>query len=236
MAISLKIGSGSSRDSTYTWTQVERAETTARKASILLHVIGEEALEIYNIFNISDGERKLDVIMTKFEEYFVPSTNVTYERYKFFICDQKQGVSFDQYYAELLTLAKSCEFGDLKDQLIKDKIVTGIPDNALRERLLREKDLNLDKAVQMCRAAESTRAQAKELWREGTAVHAVKADGRQAKKFPKQRHADPHAVKKDSGACNRCGGAHLPNKCPAFARLASTVVKRTITQSAAEPL
>ena len=40
-----------------------------KKASILLHVIGEEALEIYNSFHISDGELKLDVIMTKFEEY-----------------------------------------------------------------------------------------------------------------------------------------------------------------------
>lgn len=93
------------------------------------------------------------------------------------MCDQKQGVSFDQYLVELHTLAKSCEFGQLKDQLIKDKIVTGIPDNGLRERLLREKDLTLDKAVQMCRAAETTRAQAKELSREDTTVHAVKMEG-----------------------------------------------------------
>ena len=115
-------------------------------------------------------------------------------------------------------MSKSCEFGDLKDQLIKDKIVTGIPDNALRERLLREKDLNLDKAVQMCRAAETTRAQAKELWREGAAVHALKADGRPAKRFPKQRTAESHVDKKESGACRRCGDTHPPNKCPAFGK------------------
>lgn len=99
--------------------QVERVETTKRiNASILLHVISEEALDIYNSFHISAGELKLSVIMTKFEEYFVPSTNVTYERYNFFICDQKKGIISDQYYAELLTLAKSCEFVDLKVQLI----------------------------------------------------------------------------------------------------------------------
>lgn len=73
------------------------------------------------------------------------------------------------------TSRKSCEFGELKDRLIKGKIVTGIPDNALREWLQREKDLNLDKAVQMRRAAETTWARANELRREGTAVHAVKA-------------------------------------------------------------
>lgn len=134
-------------------------------------------------------------------------------------------MSFDQYYAELLTLAKSCEFGDLKDQLIKDKIVTGIPDNALRE-LLREKDLNLDKAVQMCRAAETTWAQAKELRREGTAVHAVKADGWPAKRFPRQRHTESHAEKKESSACKRCGVAHLPNKCPAFGKTCNNCGKK----------
>lgn len=67
--------------------------------------------------------------MGKFEEYFVPSTNITYERYRFFMCDQKQGVSFDPHCAELLTLGKS--FGDMKDQLIKDKIVMEILDNGM---------------------------------------------------------------------------------------------------------
>lgn len=70
------------------------------------------------------------------------------------MCDWKQGISFDLHYAELLTLAKS--FGDLKDQLIKDKIVTEIRDNAQREWLLCDRDLNLDKAVQMCKATETT--------------------------------------------------------------------------------
>lgn len=55
-----------------------------KKASILLHVICEEALEIYNSFHISNGELKLDVIMTKFEEFFVLTTNVMFERHKFF--------------------------------------------------------------------------------------------------------------------------------------------------------
>lgn len=70
----------------------------------------------------------------------------------------------------------------------------------------------------MCRAAETTRAQAKELRREGTAVHAVKTDGRPAKRFSRQRHVESHAEKKESDACKRCGGAHLPNKCLAFGK------------------
>lgn len=43
-----------------------------KKASILLHVIGEQALEIYNSFQLNEGELTLNVLMEKFEEYFVP--------------------------------------------------------------------------------------------------------------------------------------------------------------------
>ena len=72
------------------------------KASILLHVIGEDALDIYNSFQLDDNA-SLDELMDKFEEYFVPKQNITFERYTFFSCDQKQALGFDQYLAELHT-------------------------------------------------------------------------------------------------------------------------------------
>ena len=42
--------------------------------------------------------------------------------------------------AELHTLSKTCEFENLKDSLVKDRIVCDILDNGLKERLLREQD------------------------------------------------------------------------------------------------
>lgn len=59
--------------------------------------MGEDALEA----NLTLAE-----LMTKFEEYFVPTQNVTFERYKFFTHDQKQGIPFDQYLVELHKLSK----------------------------------------------------------------------------------------------------------------------------------
>lgn len=54
--------------------------------------MGEDALDIYNSFQLDEANLTLVGLMTKFEEYFVPSQNVTFERYKFFTHDQKQGV------------------------------------------------------------------------------------------------------------------------------------------------
>ena len=53
-----------------------------------------------------------------------------------------------------------CEFGTLKESLIRDRIVAGIKDAKVRERLLRETDLSLDKAISICRASEATKKHA----------------------------------------------------------------------------
>ena len=55
-------------------------------AMTLLHVVGPEALEDYNMFQWdSDGdEKKVDNIMEKFEQYCNPRKNLTFERHTFF--------------------------------------------------------------------------------------------------------------------------------------------------------
>ncbi|KAL7870688.1 hypothetical protein SRHO_G00081850 [Serrasalmus rhombeus] len=98
---------------------------------------GDEALEVYNNFMFEEGdEMKLDTIIEKFEAYCIPKRNVTYERHRFFTCVKKPGETIDQYVTELRNRSKSCEFGELTDSLIKDRIGCGIPDSALHERLL----------------------------------------------------------------------------------------------------
>lgn len=108
---------------------------------------------------------------------------MTFERHRFFTCTQKSGETIDQYVTELRSRSKTCEFNELTESLIKDRIVCGIPDNGLRERLLREQDPDLDKAIALCRAAETVKSQAKEQVSDGTcAVDAVnKQDAHRSK-------------------------------------------------------
>ena len=51
----------------------------------------------------------------------------------------------DAYVKELRKLARNCEFEELHDSIIRDRIVCGIRSNEVRKRLLREKDLNLER-------------------------------------------------------------------------------------------
>lgn len=71
--------------------------------------------------------------------------------------------SIDAYVTDLKNKAKDCEFGLLTDSLIRDRIVCGVDNAQVRARLLREPDLTLTKAVDICRANEATQSHMKAL-------------------------------------------------------------------------
>ena len=51
-------------------------------------------------------------------------------------------------------LSETCEFGTLRDSLIKDRIVLGTKNKQVQVTLLNQKDLTLDKALSLCRNSE----------------------------------------------------------------------------------
>ncbi|CAB4013612.1 Transposon Ty3-I Gag-Pol, partial [Paramuricea clavata] len=77
-----------------------------------------------------------------FKTYCNPRKNITFERHKFNIRNQDENESIDQYVTVLRTLAATCEFETLHDGLIRDRIVCGIRNQSIKERLLRESEGN----------------------------------------------------------------------------------------------
>ena len=49
----------------------------------------------------------------------------------------------------LKILASSCEFGDIRDDLIRDRIICGINDDVSRTKLLSKKNLTLEGTVDL---------------------------------------------------------------------------------------
>ena len=122
----------------------------------------QHAREVYNTFTFAepDANMKGGPILEKFTEYCNPHKNITFTRYQFFSYSQVEGQPFDQFVTGLKKGAAYCEFGDLKDSLIRDR---GTYDAKLRERYLRETELSLEKAIQRSQAAEETKKHAREL-------------------------------------------------------------------------
>ncbi|GBL73729.1 Uncharacterized protein K02A2.6 [Araneus ventricosus] len=157
------------------------------KIAILLNLLGSEGLEIFNTFKFEppESQKNYSEVLKKFEEYCSPRQNVVYERYKFFSCVQQEGQAIECYVTQLRTLASTCEFEEQENGLIRDRIVLGIRDNGLKERLLRESGLGLEKAIEIVRAAETSREQLRSMKEETAAtVNSVKRNRRQNQ--PKQ--------------------------------------------------
>lgn len=126
------------------------AKPKATQVAILLHTAGPEALDIHSTFTFltdDDGETEdkndVDTILQKFRKYCQPRKNVVFERYKFWERSQKDAEAIDHFVTDLKKRATTCEFGEQKDLMIRDKLIFGVRDQRVKERLLREGDLSL---------------------------------------------------------------------------------------------
>ena len=88
--------------------------------------------------------------MEKFERYCNPRKNLTFERHSFFSRNQLEGESIDAYVTDLRNKASSCAFAELKDGLIRDRIVCGVNNDTVRAGLLRESELSLETCIDIC--------------------------------------------------------------------------------------
>lgn len=188
----------------------------SRQVALLINLMGRDADEIYENFQFAEGElRDLPTVLRKFDAYFLPKRNLTYERHVFFTCSQIEGQSFDLYLAELRRKSENCEFGTMKDDLIKDRIVCGIRNGALRQRLLREHDLTLTQAIDTCRTAEITEKRLEKF------PGPEKFPG-EAAQVQEVRYSTKRQQHKGSGTdqwrfnCDRCGTKHERRACPAY--------------------
>jgi RNase H-like domain found in reverse transcriptase/Reverse transcriptase (RNA-dependent DNA polymerase)/Integrase zinc binding domain len=195
------------------------------KVAMFLNLIGQDALDVYNTFVFSkDEQHKLQGVMRHFELYCNPRKNLVFEQSKFFTHAQKEGEPFDKFLTELKTLANTCEFGKQLEPMLTLRIVLGVWDGSLRERLLREGDLSLAKAAEFCRAAEVSQQQASEL-DVARAVTTVKSSrsrptGRQAAQSTGQVTTWP--TRDNVRECSYCGFKHAPRQCPAYGKKCNT--------------
>ena len=109
--------------------------------------------------------KKTDIqkVLELWQNHCIGKTNIIYERYKFNNHSQEQAESIDTYVTTLRALAETCEFGTLKDDLLRDRIVCGVRDKGIRRKLLQESGLTLSKCVDICRANEAAAAQLKDM-------------------------------------------------------------------------
>ena len=197
----------------------------AVKIAILLNFAGEDAIEVFNTFQFLEGdEKKLAKVLEQFERYCNPRKNVVFERYQFWQIMQKDSETVDQFVTRLKNKVKSCEYTAVND-MVRDKFVFSIRDLSVKERLLGEDKLTLEKAISMARASEASKEQikamgTKEQKDKNPSVNEIRADGTtggdKQKQNPSRRPRPGAGSKKVK--CTFCGSSHSWGSCPAFGK------------------
>ena len=126
----------------------------------------------------------------------------------------QEGRSIDVFVTDLRRRAAYCDFGAIKESLIRDQIVVGISDPKLRERLLRETDLTLEKAVKLCRITEQSKEQSKIFSSPPTKEGSI--DTVKKIQLPVDTKKSKQEDSKKILKCKFCAMSHNRGNCPAY--------------------
>lgn len=87
-------------------------------------------------------------------EHFAPQGNEIAESYKFFTRCQRPDESTKDFIVEIRKKACSCNFGEARDRMLRDRLVCGLRDAGVRRKLLARPSLTLKEAEDIALAAE----------------------------------------------------------------------------------
>ena len=200
--------------------KVNKEEGDVQVAAFLT-AIGPEARKVFKTWNLSATERKdIKGVIERFDNYCNPRKNIPFERYLFNSRQQEPGESFDRYVTALRQIADKCAFDAITpDDLLRDRIIFGIADNKVRERLLREPELSLSKTLDICRASEMSQAQIKTVSAFNSPNVHLLQENKKASEV-KLSDGQPSPANQLRYPCRFCGRKHESKReaCPAWGK------------------
>ena len=201
-----------------------------KQVSTFLYCLGEEAESVLASTNATEEDRAdYDRVVAKFDDFFKVRKNVIYERARFNRRNQQSGESAEQYIMVLYNLAENCDYGDIKEEMIRDRLVVGIRDTALSAKMQMDSTLMLETAKKSIHQREAVHEQQQAL--KGASERAPsnletirpqpnstdrrnRREQRSSRDFGRYRSTP--TTKGREKQCSRCGrGQHPRDKCPA---------------------
>ena len=217
-----------------------KEEEEESQINMLIYAMGDQADDILNSFKLSTTQLKqYHTVKTKFDDHFVARSNVIFERAKFNQRRQEEGETVYTFSTPLHALAEHCNFGTLTDEMIRDRIVVGLLDAKLSEKLQLDSELTLPKAVNQARQSEAVKKQQtlmrndfKESTGRKNEVDAVKTEKFRKDDSSGSPDETPNSKKPQtrppSNHCYRCGKSpgHVRQNCPAKAAICHKCSKK----------
>ena len=122
-----------------------------RKVATFLTVIGEEAYSLLRTVVAPEkpSGKSFEELVGALKTHLNPKPIVIAERFKFHQRNQQEDETISTYLAELRRLTEHCDFGNYREEALRDRFVCGLVNEAIQKRLLTEKDMKLSKAHEL---------------------------------------------------------------------------------------
>ena len=118
-------------------------KTEQEQVETLLYAMGECADDIITTLRVNEETASYTDVRAALNGYFAARRNTIVERARFNTRKQTPEESVDTFIQDLYRIAEDCDYGTLKDQLIRDRIVVGVLDDTLSDRLQAKSDSHL---------------------------------------------------------------------------------------------
>jgi len=117
-----------------------------KQVNFLIISMGDKAENVLIAAGISqEDEKTYNTVVDKLNKYFTPKVNLTYERTKFHQRVQRENEPIADFITDVYKLASTCEFKDLNDSLIRDRLIVGTTNKIMSEQLQMIADLTWKK-------------------------------------------------------------------------------------------
>ena len=171
----------------------------SQRTALLLHCAGQDVQDIFDTLTdpgpVPDGDTEYAKAMRSLDGYFFPQVNIPFERHEFRQAKQDESETADQFVMKLFQLSEHCEFGEAKEEHIRDQLIDKCKSHNLRKKLLEAGGtLTLQKAREIARSMEAAERQAKQIENDSRGEHVHTLE-------------DHHHVsgRGKRGCCYRCG-------------------------------
>ena len=195
-----------------------------KKVAVLLTVAGPKTYALVRSLVAPDkpSDKPYLKIVQLIDRYLNPKPLVIAERFHFHLRNQREHELVNQYSAELFRLAKTCDFRDNLKDTLRDRFVCGLRNVAIQKKLLTEKNLTWDTALEIAQAMEIVAKQTEQIKNEATrepeAIQVNKV-AQQPERYScfwcgKGGHAARTCYFKDK-QCHKCHNTgHIARMCP----------------------
>ena len=188
--------------------------TAAEQRAALSALLDDEWLRIVKYGLGVPDTAAMEEVTTAMEKHLRSQRNVILDRREFYTRNQEQDEPFDEYLIAIKEISQFCDFcTHCSDERLRDRLVTGLHDEDTVKALLSEKDLTLQRTVDLCRARENAHANA-------SAIASGQINAMSAYRRGRMSRNSPTSTRNDQDrTCGYCGGPPHPdgqrNQCPA---------------------